>query len=327
MNFKLFHRKKNPNILYTEALEALLQGNSDDAFEKLRELIREDTENVSAYLRLGDIFRQRSQASQAIKIHRSLTFRRSLSVAMKIDIYTSLALDYSEAGRFDRAEDSANRILKFDKKNQWALQFLIDNCERMKRWDIAPKYLKRLDKVTKHPNIRKHAYYFLMQGRDRDKDGLIKEAKRFYEKAKNQDESYADPYFHLGNLEDKTGNLESAVSNWIVFAKKSSTGDKKIYDLIEKGLFKLGRFGEVEDFYNSLKDKDKKNTEAIAGLVNVLAAKGDFSNAISMLDENISRDQESVILRLAKLKLELRKKKEDELSSQIDEIVSLIKGS
>ena len=44
-----------------------------------------------------------------------------------------------------------------------------------------------------------------------------------------------------------------------------------------------------------------------------------------MLDENISRDQESVILRLAKLKLELRKKKEDELSAQIDEIVSLMK--
>ena len=125
---------------------------------------------------------------------------------------------------------------------------------------------------------------------------------------------------------EKTGNLESAVSNWIVFAKKSLTGNKEIYDLIEKGLFKLGRFGEVEDFYNSLKDKDKKNTEAIAGLVNVLAAKGDFSNAISMLDENISRDQESVILRLAKLKLELRKKKEDELSAQIDEIVSLMKG-
>ena len=111
MNFKLFHRKKTPNILYTEALEALLHGNSDDAFEKLRELIREDTENVSAYLKLGDIFRQRSQVNQAIKIHRSLTFRRSLSVAMKIDIYISLALDYSEAGRFDRAEDSANRIL------------------------------------------------------------------------------------------------------------------------------------------------------------------------------------------------------------------------
>ena len=45
-----------------------------------------------------------------------------------------------------------------------------------------------------------------------------------------------------------------------------------------------------------------------------------------MLDENISRDQESVILRLAKLKLELRKKKDDEFSGPIDEIASLMKG-
>ena len=57
-----------------------------------------------------------------------------------------------------------------------------------------------------------------------------------------------------------------------------------------------------------------------------MAAKGDFSSAISMLDENISRDQESVSLRLAKLKLELRNKKDDELSGQIDEIASLMKG-
>ncbi len=76
MDLRFFRRKKDSHTLYTEALEALLQGDSDSAFEKLRELIREDTENVRAYLKLGDIFRQRGQAEQAIKIHRSLTFRR-----------------------------------------------------------------------------------------------------------------------------------------------------------------------------------------------------------------------------------------------------------
>tara|TARA_B100000700_G_scaffold330442_1_gene456699 strand:+ start:3759 stop:4748 length:990 start_codon:yes stop_codon:yes gene_type:complete len=327
VNFNLFHRKKDSSILYIEALEALLLDDSDGAFEKLRELIREDTENIRAYLKLGDIFRLRSQANQAIKIHRSLTFRRHLSVAMKIDIYKSLSLDYYEVGRFDRAEDSANRILKFDRKNRWALEFLIDISEKMKRWEIATKYLKRLDKVIQRSDFRKHSYYFLMQGLERDDDGLFKEAKGFYNKAIKQDSSYANPYLHLGNLEQKSGNLESAVANWIIFAKKSTTdAGKEIYDYIEKALFELGRFGEVEDFYSSLIDKNEKNIQAIAGLVNVLAAKGDFSGAESILNDNISKEKESISLRLTKLKLELRNKKEDALCSQIDEIVLLMEG-
>ncbi len=50
---RLFRRKKDSQFLYTEALECLLQGETNDAFTKLRELVREDTENVQAYLKLG----------------------------------------------------------------------------------------------------------------------------------------------------------------------------------------------------------------------------------------------------------------------------------
>ena len=69
MNLSFFRRKKDSHTLYTEALEALLDGDSDSAFEKLRELIREDTENIRAYLKLGDIFRERGQVEQLSLIH------------------------------------------------------------------------------------------------------------------------------------------------------------------------------------------------------------------------------------------------------------------
>ena len=44
---RLFRRKKDSRFLYTEALECLLQGETNDAFTKLRELVQEDTETVS----------------------------------------------------------------------------------------------------------------------------------------------------------------------------------------------------------------------------------------------------------------------------------------
>ena len=323
---RLFRRKKDSHALYTETLECLLRGETDAAFTKLRKLVREDTENVRAYLKLGDIFRERSQTDQAIKIHQALTFRRRLSAALKMEIYTSLARDYSASGRYDRAEEHANRILKLDRKNRWALEYLIDICEKQKQWDKASKYLRRLEKVTREKMPGKHAYYILMQGRDREEDGLLQEAKGLYKKATSADESFADAYLYLGNLAENEGNLDEAVEQWKTFSDKSAGAGKQIYSRLEKALFELGRFGEMEEFYRGLSEKDSSNMDAFSGLINVLAAKGEFDQAITILDDLTSRNGQSVRIRLARLKLELRKRKEDELSNEVDEIVTLIHG-
>ena len=66
--------------------------------------------------------------------------------------------------------------------------------------------------------------------------------------------------------------------------------------------------------------------DAFSGLINVLAAKGEFDDAIAIVDDLTNRNGQSVRIRLARLKLELRKRKEDELSSAVDEIVSLMHG-
>lgn len=323
---RLFRRKKDSHTLYTEALECLLQGETDDAFWKLRELVREDTENVRAYLKLGDIFRERSQTDQAVKIHQSLTFRRNLSVALKVDIYSSLAKDYAAAGRSDRAEENGNRVLKLDRKNRWALEFLIDICEKQKRWEGASKYLRRFEKATKEQDPRRHAHYQLMQGRGREEDGILKEAKAFYQKAANLDDTFADPHLYLGNLAEREGDKSAAVEDWKRFAEKSAGAGKQVYGRLEKALFELGRFGEMEEFYRDLSEHDSSNMDAFSGLINVLAAKGEFDRAIALVDDIVSRNGQSVRIRLARLKLELRKRREEDLSNQVDEIVSLMHG-
>ena len=66
--------------------------------------------------------------------------------------------------------------------------------------------------------------------------------------------------------------------------------------------------------------------DAFSGLINVLAAKGEFDEAIAIVDDLTNRNGQSVRIRLARLKLELRKRQEDELSNEVDEIVSLMHG-
>ena len=66
--------------------------------------------------------------------------------------------------------------------------------------------------------------------------------------------------------------------------------------------------------------------DAFSGLINVLAAKGEFDEAIAIVDDLTNRNGHSVRIRLARLKLGLRKRQEDELSKEVDEIVSLMHG-
>ena len=58
----------------------------------------------------------------------------------------------------------------------------------------------------------------------------------------------------------------------------------------------------------------------------LVAAKGEFDEAIAIVDDLTNRNGQSVRIRLARLKLELRKRQEDELSNEVDKIVSLMHG-
>ena len=54
--------------LYINALKDLIRGDEDSAFGQLKKVVREDTGNIDAYLRLGDIFRRRGEPARALQM-------------------------------------------------------------------------------------------------------------------------------------------------------------------------------------------------------------------------------------------------------------------
>ena len=116
-------KKKDSTKLYIEALEALLQGDVENAILKLKDLVQYDTNNIRAYLRLGDIFRENQKAELGFKIDQSLILRKSFSKALQSEIYMSLAKDYFELKKFEKVQFYLLEILKIDKKNLNALNF------------------------------------------------------------------------------------------------------------------------------------------------------------------------------------------------------------
>ena len=135
-----FRKKKIPrtNSLYTDALNAMVNGDLSNAISLLKQVVKQDSNHVRAYLQLGNILRK-DNPEQALKIHQSLTVRPNLDNSMLKEIHRALALDFMEVKDFKKAEAEANLVLKFDKKNLWANKFLLNIYEKNENWIDAIK--------------------------------------------------------------------------------------------------------------------------------------------------------------------------------------------
>ena len=117
--------KQPTNVeIYNKALKAIINNNQERAFQILKDLIKQDSNNTEAYLLLGNLLRDRN-INKALKIHQSIIVRPGLSKEMKIQAHQALGLDYIEIGNTIRAEDEFENIINLDAKNIWAITFFI----------------------------------------------------------------------------------------------------------------------------------------------------------------------------------------------------------
>lgn len=322
---RFFPKKKDSNKLYTEALEALLEGDIENAVYKLKDLVQHDTTNIRAYLRLGDIFRENLKIEQALKIHQSLILRKRLSKALQSEIYMSLAKDFFELKKFERVQYYILEILKIDKKNINALNFILELYILQEKWDEGIKILKKIEKIEGLSTSKKQSELIIKKAKESEENKLFNDAIKYYKKSILIDSSNFLSHLKIGNIHEENKNFNDALVEWKIFAEKSFQNGKQIYSKIEKVLFDLGRFGEIEEFYRNLLNINSQNSYALSGLVNILISKGEFDKCLSLIDDLVPDEKSFLFVELLKIKIHLKEKKEDKLLPIVDNIFTSLK--
>ena len=310
--------------IYTDALNAMVRGDKRTALKHLRDVVKQDTNHVDAYLQMGDILREEGNALAAIKIHQSLTVRPNLKNDIKIHIHRSLALDYNQISQLAKARREVELLLKLDKKNLWANEFLLALFEKQKDWDKATQISKIIQKVKQLQDPTQIARFLVLKGMDKHEKGKVDEAIKTFDIAAKTDPNYEKTYLCLGDIYLVKRDLIKAIDNWEKYALLNPENGKMIYSKIEAALFDLGRFSEVEKFYERIVDKDPSNLSALTKLANVLEEKGEHNSALSLVEDALSKNQTSIHAHLMKLKLSLQVSKPNELSNHIDKIIQLL---
>ena len=314
--------KNNSNKLYTEALNMLVRGDSQNAIRLLRDVVKQDTNHLDAYLQLGDILRDEGNSQNAIKIHQSLTVRPGLDDKLQIQIHQSLAKDYLSLNEISLAKKEAEMILNIDKKEFWATEFLLDLAEKSHDWTQAAHLIKTLD--SNNSDITRLARFKVYEGMGKFENDDRKGAEQCFNKAIEIAPNFGLPHLYLGNLFSENRNLVKALEHWEQYALLDLKNGSSIYSKIESALFDLGRFSEVEKFYQRALKNNPRNLDALAKIANVLEEKGERQKALDLVEDALSQHQDSIKLRLMKLKLSIQYSSPPQLSQQIDKMIDIM---
>ena len=110
--FTTYKPKKQENLkdLYTEGLDLMVDGYRQGAYENFKKIIASETDNVKAYLKLGQVIREGGNPENALKVHMSLNFRKNLSYYERVELYKNLALDYYKLNDLNQAMATSGRV-------------------------------------------------------------------------------------------------------------------------------------------------------------------------------------------------------------------------
>ncbi len=286
---------------FNNALKALIDGDKDKAYHLLREIISKDSNNIDAFLLLGDIVREKD-VNQAIKIHQTVVLRPQISQSKKIEAHIALSKDFIKSGNISKAEDELNNILNMDSSNKWALLKLKDIATKNKNWKEALKHEKKLMKVDINHKKNDESmlnYYIAMDYKSKDK---IKNYIYYLEKSAAAENIYPESALELANY-NKDNNADIAIFYYKLYAKYKPSQRTIAYNKIENILFDNQQYDDVEGLYRELLE-DSFDGFALNRLVDILLEKNEVADANDLVDRFMKSNHSCHSIRLNKLKLD-----------------------
>jgi lipopolysaccharide biosynthesis regulator YciM len=276
-----------PQDAYAQGLSALIGGDRREALRRLKEAVQGDSDNLDAYIRLGDLLRESGEVQKAMAVHRDLTVRSRQSERDRARILESLTQDYLAAGRFEEAGQSAERLQRIDRQNRFAYRALQQVAEALKDWPRAVRTVEERARLENQQDKSVLARYRGYVGSEELAAGNAKAAKQHFEEALKLDPACYLAYLYLGDMEQAEGNTEKAVEHWRTLALEAPQNGTLVFDRLERAFFELGHYGDVVSFYREFLHRAPRE-DAVAGLLalaEIHRRKGDLAEAESFLHE------------------------------------------
>jgi lipopolysaccharide biosynthesis regulator YciM len=291
-------RARQPQNPYVEALKLLVDGQRDAAFARLQEAAKLGYAPTDAYIRLGNLLRERREVTKALQIHQSLTVRTNLSRAEEIELYVSLAEDHAAMGSSEKAVKVLETVMrKLSLKDAKLHRTLSKHFHVMGQHERAYNELKEAKKLG-GTTERELALYMTSAAEAALKAGERKEARKALQRALRHDSNCAPCLLMLGDIAEEEEQLDAAINHWRQVAVLSPELAETVLHKLETTLFDKGRFGDIENIYNDVRAVRAGDEAACLGLAAFYKKQGRGEEAITLLEEYLTVHPDSATVSL-----------------------------
>jgi len=317
------HSEVPDSHAYIEALKALLRGQDELAFAKLKETVNADTNNVDAYIQLGNIFRRRKKPDQALQIHRDLTFRAGLRPAEKREILIALYNDFMDAKDETSAIKAAREVLQLSPNDRQALSAVLKFLEKAGDWKEAAILRKKLDKLEGADSSRIMGLYKVFEGYDLVRQGDRHRARLFFKEAIHIDKGCLAAYVAIGDSYYDENRLEDAIGYWTKVIDLKPCDGQVVFERLKKGYFEVGRYGDYSEMLSKLLQACPEHLTARLELAYFMEKKGEKQSAREHYTTTQDNHPDSMLTKLGLYRLNLETGKREAADQIYKQIIKM----
>jgi lipopolysaccharide biosynthesis regulator YciM len=292
--FRKTRKSSSPLDPYIEALKKIIEGDRNAAFNLLERSVKIGNAPTYAYIKLGELLRERGDAGKALQIHQSLTVRENLAKSDRMELYLNIAEDYSQLGKPEQAVANLESAMKrYSIKEPQIFVSLAKHHnilgQRSKAFDRL-KDLKRSGWI----DDRELALFLASAAENAGENGDMREAKKLLQRALKLDPSCPAALLKLGDFEEKDGRFDEAIRLWKQAAVVSHELSSTALHHLEKTLFQRGKFGEIEQIYRDVLAERNDDESAVLSLASFYRKQGREEEALTLLEDYLASHSESL---------------------------------
>ena len=318
-----FLRKRRSAVpAYVEGLQAALDGRAADAIARLKEAVGTDSENVDAYIRLGDLFMQQGEVERAIKVHENLSLRRNLDKRDEKKVLHALVRDYVRTDRKVKAMSLLEELVHTDKADVASTEKLIELYIETGAWDKCEGQLKELARHGSHRQRAAKLYTEYGRAYPKDNPGAALAA---FETALKLDPSSIPARLYLGDHQLSQGDTNAAIRTWNEILDLAPDKSALVRDRLERAYFDAGQFEDITTLYEKLLRKVPDDSGLVVALAEIYQKKEDLSSAIRLLERFTAKSRSDVLPRVALATMYLDREEHDRARSVLAEVLSALK--
>ena len=281
--------------LYVAALNCMIEGKFEKAMDLLKQSVRLNTDNIDAYLKLGILYRQTGQPAHAFRMHNELTVRPNISAPMRYNILRNMILDLEDMKEYEKALHYIKELQDIDKRPAWGWERKIKIYEEIENWKEAFNVYKQYH-TDKNETVKKRlACYKVEEGKALMSGNELSAARECFAEAAKLYMGFPAPYVFAGDTYMMENETEQALATWEQLIMDAPERSSPVFTRFEKVTFEEGHFDDMERIYSYVIDKDPKNKYALLHLGEFYFRKGEYEQAVSMMNRLLEIDPKSLI--------------------------------